>query len=47
MKKRIAILISGRGSNMVALSDAVRDGIIPDAEIAVVISDKPGARGLE
>ncbi|MEN3328366.1 MAG: phosphoribosylglycinamide formyltransferase 1 [Acidobacteriota bacterium] len=32
---------------MLALSDAVRDGGIPDAEIAVVISDKPGARGLE
>jgi phosphoribosylglycinamide formyltransferase-1 len=32
---------------MVALSDAVRDGRIPDAEIAIVISDKPGARGLE
>lgn len=32
---------------MLALSDAVRDGAIPNAEIAVVISDKPGARGLE
>ena len=32
---------------MLALSDAVRDGRIPDAEMAVVISDKPGARGLE
>lgn len=32
---------------MVALSDAVCDGRIPDAEIAIVISDKPGARGLE
>ena len=32
---------------MVALSDAVRDGVIPDAEIAIVISDKPAARGLE
>lgn len=32
---------------MLALSDAVRDGRIPDAEIAVVISDKAGARGLE
>jgi phosphoribosylglycinamide formyltransferase 1 len=47
LKKRIAILISGRGSNMLALSDAVRDGVIPNAEIAIVISDKPGARGLE
>ena len=32
---------------MLALSDAVRYGSIPDAEIAVVISDKAGARGLE
>ena len=32
---------------MLALADAVRDGRIPDAEIAVVISDKAGARGLE
>lgn len=31
---------------MIALSDAVRDGIIPNAEIAVVISDKAGAAGL-
>ena len=32
---------------MLALGDAVRDGRIPDAEIAIVISDKAGARGLE
>jgi phosphoribosylglycinamide formyltransferase 1 len=32
---------------MLAISDAVRDERIPDAEIAIVISDKPGARGLE
>lgn len=32
---------------MLALCDAVRDGRIPGAEIAIVISDKPGARGLE
>ena len=32
---------------MLALSDAVRDGRIPDGEIAIVISDKPGARGLD
>jgi phosphoribosylglycinamide formyltransferase-1 len=47
LKKRIAILISGRGSNMLALSDAVNDGRIPNAEISIVISDKPNARGLE
>ena len=32
---------------MLALSDAIRDGRIPDTEIAVVISDKAEARGLE
>jgi len=45
--KRIAILISGRGSNMVALADAVREGMIPNAEVAIVISDKRDAAGLE
>ena len=44
---RIGILISGRGSNMLALADAVRDGRIPDAEIAVVVSDQPHAAGLD
>ena len=43
---RIGILISGRGSNMVALVDAVRDKRIPRAEVAVVISDQPDADGL-
>jgi phosphoribosylglycinamide formyltransferase 1 len=45
-RARIAILISGRGSNMVALAEAVRDGRIPNAVIAVVISDQPNAAGL-
>ena len=45
-KARIAILISGRGSNMVALADAVREREIPNAEIVVVISDQPNAAGL-
>ena len=44
---KIAILISGRGSNMVALIDAVKSGEIPASEVAVVISDKPNAAGLE
>jgi phosphoribosylglycinamide formyltransferase-1 len=47
MTKRIAILISGRGSNMVALADAISSGSIPDTEIAVVVSDKPTAGGLQ
>jgi phosphoribosylglycinamide formyltransferase 1 len=45
-RARIAILISGRGSNMVALAEAVRDGRIPNAEIAIVISDQANAGGL-
>jgi len=44
--KRIGLLISGRGSNMVALADAMRDGRVPDAEIALVISNVPTAAGL-
>jgi phosphoribosylglycinamide formyltransferase 1 len=45
-KKRIGILISGRGSNMLALADAIDAGRIPNAEIALVISNVPGAAGL-
>ncbi|MFL6207738.1 MAG: phosphoribosylglycinamide formyltransferase [Pyrinomonadaceae bacterium] len=43
---RLAILISGRGSNMLALANAVRSGQIPNAEIAIVISDRADAPGL-
>ena len=44
--KKLGILISGRGSNMVALADAVRDGRIPETEIALVISNTETAGGL-
>ncbi len=44
---KIGILISGRGSNMVALVGAVKSGQIPNSEVAVVISDKRNAAGLE
>lgn len=44
---KIGILISGRGSNMVAIVEAVQSGRISNAEIAVVISDKADAQGLE
>lgn len=44
--RRIAILLSGRGSNFVALADAVDSGMIPDAAIVAVVSDNPDARGL-
>jgi phosphoribosylglycinamide formyltransferase-1 len=43
---RLGILISGRGSNMIALADAIRWGRIPKAQIAIVISDQPDAAGL-
>jgi formyltetrahydrofolate-dependent phosphoribosylglycinamide formyltransferase len=45
MRRKIAILISGRGSNMMALVEAALD---PDCayEVAIVASDKPDASGL-
>jgi phosphoribosylglycinamide formyltransferase-1 len=43
---RIGILISGRGSNMLALDEAVREGRIEGASIAVVVSDRAQAEGL-
>lgn len=46
MKRRVAILISGRGSNMAALIEAARATDFP-AEIAVVISNRADAGGLE
>lgn len=46
MKKKLGILISGRGSNFQAIADSVAAGRI-DAEIAVVISNRPEAPGLE
>jgi|SRR5690242_5990656 phosphoribosylglycinamide formyltransferase 1 len=44
-RKRVAILISGRGSNMAALIEAATDKTYP-AEIAAVISNRPDAGGL-
>jgi phosphoribosylglycinamide formyltransferase-1 len=44
--KRIVILISGRGSNMEALIRAARQGALPGAEIAAVLSNRPDAQGL-
>ena len=46
MKRRLAILLSGRGSNFEAIADAVERGVIPNAEIVAVVSDSPDARGL-
>jgi len=44
-RKRTAVLISGRGSNMTALIEAARDESYP-AEIALVVSNRPDAGGL-
>lgn len=46
VNRRLGVLISGRGSNLQAIIDAVRDGRL-DATIAVVISNRRDARGLE
>ncbi|MGB7027487.1 MAG: phosphoribosylglycinamide formyltransferase, partial [Candidatus Acidiferrum sp.] len=47
MKKRIGVLLSGRGSNFEALAESVASGRIPGAEIAIVISNRDGAPGIE
>jgi phosphoribosylglycinamide formyltransferase-1 len=47
MTKRIGVLLSGRGSNFEALAESISAGRILGAEIAVVISNKPDAKGLE
>jgi phosphoribosylglycinamide formyltransferase 1 len=44
-KKRVAVLISGRGSNMTALIEAAKDRAYP-AEIVLVVSNRPDAAGL-
>ena len=45
---RLAILLSGRGSNMLALAEAVRSGVLHGvAEVAVIFSNDPAAYGLE
>jgi phosphoribosylglycinamide formyltransferase-1 len=46
-KKRIGVLLSGRGSNFEALADSVAAGRIPDAELAIVISNRENAPGIE
>ncbi|HEY7337130.1 MAG TPA: phosphoribosylglycinamide formyltransferase [Bryobacteraceae bacterium] len=46
MPGRLGILISGRGSNFAAIADSIADGRL-DAEIAVVISNRPEAGGLQ
>jgi phosphoribosylglycinamide formyltransferase-1 len=44
--KNLGILLSGRGSNFIAIADSIDAGRIPDARIAVVISNKSDAPGI-
>jgi phosphoribosylglycinamide formyltransferase-1 len=43
---RLGILLSGRGSNFLAIADAIREGRLPGAEIALVLSNRREAQGL-
>ena len=45
--KNIGILLSGRGSNFVAIADSIAAGRIPNARIAVVVSNRADAPGLD
>src|SRR5579862_7368240 len=47
MTRQIGILLSGRGSNFEALADSIDAGRIPNARIALVISNREGAPGVE
>ena len=46
-KARIAVLVSGGGTNLQAILDASARGEIPDGEVVLVISDRSGAYALE
>jgi phosphoribosylglycinamide formyltransferase 1 len=46
-KKRLGILLSGRGSNFVAIAENIKSGTLAGCEIAVVISNKADAPGLD
>jgi phosphoribosylglycinamide formyltransferase 1 len=45
--KSLGILLSGRGSNFVAIADSIDAGRIPDARISIVISNRADAPGIE
>jgi phosphoribosylglycinamide formyltransferase-1 len=47
MTKHIGVLLSGRGSNFEALADSVAAKRIPNAEIAIVVSNRDGAPGID
>jgi phosphoribosylglycinamide formyltransferase 1 len=46
MRKRIGVLLSGRGSNFEALADSVTAGRIPNAQISIVVSNREAAPGI-
>ena len=46
-QRRIAVLISGRGSNCMAIAHSIREGRLNGCEIGVVVSNIPGALGIE
>ena len=46
-KIKIAVLVSGGGTNLQAIIDAQKQGVITNAEIALVISNNSGAYALE
>jgi phosphoribosylglycinamide formyltransferase-1 len=46
-KKKLGILLSGRGSNFLAIAESIRAGRIPGAEIAIVVSNRAEAPGIE
>ena len=45
--QRLGILLSGRGSNFIAIADAIQEQRLSSAEIAVVLSNLPDAAGLQ
>lgn len=47
LKVRIAVLVSGGGTNLQALIDAQQSGILKSGEIVLVLSSKEGVRALE
>ena len=44
---RVAVCVSGGGTNLQAILDKIRDGAVTNTEIAVVVSNNPGAYALE
>jgi phosphoribosylglycinamide formyltransferase-1 len=45
-RHRLGILLSGRGSNFLAISEAIAQGRLPNAEIAIVLSNRSDAAGI-